>query len=29
VIRIASALPKNDTGKVDRRDLAARFARQS
>jgi acyl-coenzyme A synthetase/AMP-(fatty) acid ligase len=27
VIRIASALPKNETGKVERRDLAALFAR--
>ena len=29
VIRIVSALPKNETGKVERRDLAALFARQS
>jgi len=29
VIRITSALPKNAMGKVERRDLAARFARQS
>jgi acyl-CoA synthetase (AMP-forming)/AMP-acid ligase II len=28
VIRIASALPKNETGKVEWRDLAALFARQ-
>jgi acyl-CoA synthetase (AMP-forming)/AMP-acid ligase II len=29
VIRITSALPKNETGKVERRDLAALFARDS
>src|SRR5882724_6743448 len=29
VIWIVSALPKNETGKVERRDLAALFARQS
>jgi acyl-CoA synthetase (AMP-forming)/AMP-acid ligase II len=29
VIRITSALPKNAMGKVERRDLAALFARQS
>ena len=28
VIRIASALPKNETGKIERRALAALFARQ-
>ena len=29
VIRIVSALPKNETGKIERRNLAALFARQS
>lgn len=29
VIRIVSAIPKNETGKVERRDLTALFARQS
>ena len=29
VILITSALPKNEMGKVERRELAARFSRQS
>ena len=29
VIRIVSVIPKNETGKVERRDLTALFARQS